>query len=479
MQPKKLFGDALFVQGINFLIKAVWILVIDRGVQNTLENNADYGSYFSILSFSILFVILLDFGINSFNTREIANDTGFIKSSLGSMFLAKLMLTGVFLVVLFAAAFILGYPQELLWLLGAIAIFQVLTSLNQFMRSTLAGLHEYRKDGFLASFDRMIVVLVCGAMLYFPALRVYLNISSFVAAQLLGAVIVTGIGFLLIRKHIATTSWTFRTNQVLRILKQALPFALLAALMAFYTRLDAVMISFMLNDVEASRYAMSYRLLDAGNMVAVLLSGMLLPLFTKNLKESGVIQNLSRTAFFALVVPGLMVVFVCSMHALWLLETLYPNKADLAEPFTLVALLFAFVPISSIYIFGTLLTASKDLSFLNILAAVCALSNLILNYFLIPVYEIQGAAIATLITQGVFAILCFLRSREKHHFTMGFFSILIHTFLIASVLAIIYWSKQFFISPLVHIVFSVTIVVVYAVGYQYFTRNKWTLNGMS
>ena len=56
---------------LNLLVKPVAIFGIDATVQNRVGAEA-YGIYFSLLNFSILFNILLDFGINNFTTKNIA-----------------------------------------------------------------------------------------------------------------------------------------------------------------------------------------------------------------------------------------------------------------------------------------------------------------------------------------------------------------------------------------------------------------------
>ncbi|MCK4288280.1 MAG: hypothetical protein KAW86_03670, partial [Bacteroidales bacterium] len=70
MQRKFLTNLALLLF-LNFLIKPFWILGIDRTVQNVVGLE-DYGFYFVVFNFSLIFNILLDFGITNFNNRNIA-----------------------------------------------------------------------------------------------------------------------------------------------------------------------------------------------------------------------------------------------------------------------------------------------------------------------------------------------------------------------------------------------------------------------
>jgi len=67
--------------------------------------------------------------------------------------------------------------------------------------------------------------------------------------------------------------------------------------------------------------------------------------------------------------------------------------------------MISFIPISSVYIFGTLLTAHGSMKILNIIAVGGILVNVILNVVLIPGYGAFGTTIATIFTQIVVALL--------------------------------------------------------------------------
>jgi O-antigen/teichoic acid export membrane protein len=67
-------------------------------------------------------------------------------------------------------------------------------------------------------------------------------------------------------------------------------------------------------------------------------------------------------------------------------------------------LMFGFIPISTTYIFGTLLTANGSIRPLNIMAAIGMTLNIMLNLLLIPKYQALGAAYVSLFTQTVTAL---------------------------------------------------------------------------
>ena len=91
---KKYLSDIAFMQVLNLLVKPVWILVIDRAVQNALTQEI-YGNYFALFNFSLMFFIVLDLGLNGYNTTEISRDTNKIVSIAGNIIGLKILLSSL------------------------------------------------------------------------------------------------------------------------------------------------------------------------------------------------------------------------------------------------------------------------------------------------------------------------------------------------------------------------------------------------
>ena len=68
-------------------------------------------------------------------------------------------------------------------------------------------------------------------------------------------------------------------------------------------------------------------------------------------------------------------------------------------------LILGFIPISVNYIFGTLLTANGSFKALNYTAGSLAVINILLNLVLIPSHKALGAAVSSLITQSIAAVV--------------------------------------------------------------------------
>jgi O-antigen/teichoic acid export membrane protein len=191
------------------------------------------------------------------------------------------------------------------------------------------------------------------------------------------------------------------------IIKKSFPFAILVMLMAFYNRLDPVMLELILPDKignsEAGIYASAYRLMDAGNMIAYLFAVLLLPLFSKMIKQKESVIQIVKLAFTLLIILSTIVALGSHFYSYELMDLLYKNHVDESAAVFRV-LMFGFIAISSTYVFGTLLTANGNLKILNIVAASGMILNLTINIVLIPHFYAVGSAYASLITQFATAI---------------------------------------------------------------------------
>ena len=399
MQKKFITNLALLLL-LNLLIKPIWMLGIDREVQNVISNSADYGVYFALFNFSFLFNIFLDFGITNFNNKNIAQNNQLLTKHLSSILILKFMLAGIYMVIALSIGFAIGYSSNQLWMLFLLAFNQFLVSFILYLRSNLAGLHLFKTDSLVSVMDRTIMIAICVVLLWGNVTDGEFKIEWFVYAQFAGYFITALITFFLViaKAEFLKLRWNYSFFQM--ILKQSFPYAILVLLMTFYNRIDTVMLERMLPDgaVQSGIYAQAYRLLDSANMIAYLFAGLLLPIFARMIKLKQRVEDMVKLSASLLLAPALIVAIGSYFYSGDLMNLMYvKNIENSAVVFGI--LMSCFVAVSTTYIFGTLLTANGNLKHLNFMALIGMLINLTLNLILIPKYQATGAAISSLITQ--------------------------------------------------------------------------------
>ena len=270
---QKFLKDMAFIQVLNLLVKPIWILIIDAAVQDALPKEI-YGNYFALFNFSLLFFIVLDLGLNSFNITEVASDNSKIKSLTGSILGIKLLLVLVYVLIVFTVGAVLGYTSTEFGLLMILCFIQVFTSLNQFLRSIVASLQRFKIDGVFMVLDRLLVILFVSVLLWSGIPQLQLTIHRFAYAQVLSLMLVFCALMFFLRSYIRQISISFKLSALLPVIKKSWPFALLVSLMGMYTYIDGVMVKGLIGDAEVGTYALGYRLYFAILMLAqVFLSG--------------------------------------------------------------------------------------------------------------------------------------------------------------------------------------------------------------
>ena len=404
---KKLLSGLFWLLLANLLVKPLWLLGIEVGVQNAVGNEA-YGFYFAVFNLSYIFNILLDLGVTNFNTRNIARHPQLISKHLSGILGIKLCLLGLYVVVTFTVGALLGYGSQEFRLLAWLCVAQALNSLILYLRSNFEGLLLFKWDSLFSVLDRVLMIVICGCLLWGPRLSVFdfhFTVFHFVYAQVAAYTLTALLALVVIgrKTHLRRIRWDRRFFLV--ILKKSAPFALLVLLMASYNRLDPILLRRLATDADAGIYAGAFRLLDALTMVCYLVSVPLLPVFSRLCREDngGELTGTLRLVFWPLMLFAVGSAVACSLLAEPLMQLFYHEGYAPYVPVFRV-LIFGLVPIGITYIFGTLLTAGGRLRQLNLLATATLAINIAANLLLIPRLGAVGSAWAALTAQTFMAV---------------------------------------------------------------------------
>lgn len=457
---KKYLGDIAFMQILNLLIKPIWILVIDRAVQEALPLDV-YGNYDALFKFSLMFFIVLDLGLNSYNTTQVSRSSGKIKSLTGNIIGLKILLSIVYLLIASSVGVTLGYKSHEFALLLLLFPLQIITSMNQYFRSIVNSLQKFRWDGVFMVLDRVLVVIICAVLIWGEIDGWELTIERFIYAQLSGVALVLFLLIIFLRKYLKDISISFNLAKIIPTLKKSWPFALMITLMGLFNYIDSVMLKYLKSDADAGVYALGYRLYYAVLMFAQIFSGVLLAFFSKNLNDKPLVYQIGNYTIKFLLLVGVTVGGLCLVYNQEIMDMLYPTKSSIQAAQAFSLLMFGFLGSALVLVFGTLLTAALELKNLNIAAGITLFINLVLNIQLIPEYGAVGAASATLVSQLLFGGICYIISQRKFKFPVEWSSFMLQALSYSGLFLVIVYGTQFLPNPIVHLaVITLTILVV-------------------
>jgi O-antigen/teichoic acid export membrane protein len=388
---------------VNIIIKPLYIFGIETEVQNIIGIET-YGLYFDYFNFVLLFQFINDPGLQNWNTQHVTGNRDSILTHLVPLFITKFLLGLIFLLVVFVVAALSGHTEWWLLLFASLNLF--LSTFFLLIRSCISGLGLYKSDSLLSTIDKLVMIIILGAIIWIPH-RFGLDLKVFVLAQSLSYIIACIIALIVLTRNIGTLPRLSFDKKVSKaMVMSASPYIWILIFMTLYSRLDGVLLKILVDDnyYQTGVFAASYRFYDAANMIGYLFAALLLPMFSyykNDRKEIKALTDVSvRYAFVSAVLICAMIYFFGAYFMKTLLDAYDPS---FLIPLYLLITAYWFVAMG--YIYGTLLLACGHLGQLNKIFGLGLVVNVLINFILIPRYGATGAAISALITQVLVLVL--------------------------------------------------------------------------
>jgi O-antigen/teichoic acid export membrane protein len=384
---------------LNLLIKPIYAFGIDVSVQNAV-GSLQYGNFYILLNFSLIFSIILDLGIENFNRREIARHQHVLNRYFSYLFPLKVILGVCYFILCSIIGYSLGWRAQEFHLLWILLFNQFLASFILYLRSNLGGLHMFKIDSFLSVLDRFVVIVICAFLLLEPVTKKAFRIEWFVYSQTAAYIISAVVAFSVVFSKATSFKFQINLKKNLGFLKKSFPFALLTLFMAAYLRIDSVLLGKLLPDgkEQAGIYAQSFRIVEILSNYGYLFTIILLPIFSRMIRKKVSVEQLTQLSFLLLFVPAFIMTLGCMFFSREIMDILYNSHLE-ESTHVFKILIFSFLGMCATYIFGTLLTANGNMRQLNIMAFSAVLLNLTLNLILIPRLGVNGAAITNVSIQ--------------------------------------------------------------------------------
>ncbi|MFT4061457.1 MAG: oligosaccharide flippase family protein [Edaphocola sp.] len=393
--------NIVFLLLVNLVVKPIWIFAIDRNVQITV-GHADYGLYSTLLNFSMVFQVLLDFGLQSYNSRTLAASPGSINSLFPNIMVAKAILSVTYTALTLAIGWLIGFRGFALYLLCILIGVQIMAYYLAYLRSNISALQRFFADSLLSVTDRLVLIIVLGILLFNPYFHHRFSISWMAWAQLAALGMAAFFAFMVCLRLSRLRKAHFDLKKVYVIWRKSLPYALLMFLMAVYMKGDLLLIERLSHKgaYEAGVYAAAYRLLDVGNNVTgVLFAAILLPMFSRMLARKEPIGPLVTLCLQLLLPLSVTVAVCCHIWGNDIMKLQLQQIATTYDGLVFSYLIFAYPGFCFGYIIGTLLTANGNISALIKLSAMAVVFSTTLNWLLIPRYGALAAALVATATQ--------------------------------------------------------------------------------
>ena len=387
------FTTALIIQKI---IAFVYFTYLARAL-----GAESIGQYVFTLSYITIFTVLIDFGTNHYITREIAKKHSNAQKIVSNIFGFKIFSSFIAVAIALVAAFLFGYSDQLINLLYIAVIVMVIESFVLSIYSIVRGFHNLKYESVATIIVHLVIMILGIVTVHFTKDISWLLLILVLAH---GLNLIFGI-FLLKRKFLFELKPAFDLIFWKKIFFIILPFALAAAFAKIWGAVDQVILAKLVDPHELGYYGVAYKLTFALQFLPLALMASLYPAMSRYFIENR--QKL--TELFSRAVNYLVLVTLPLIGGIFifgkdLLISLYTEQFEPA----LLPLQILFVSLPLLFInfpLGALLNAANQQKRQSINIGISMIASIILNIFLIPKYNISGAALASLLSNFVYFIL--------------------------------------------------------------------------
>jgi len=355
----------------------------------------EYGIFAAAIALAAILSLFIQFGFPTLINREVAANPIEGPKSIMRFLLLEVLTSIPVLVVLLPLALLLGYQGDGLIICYLAVLSEVARAAKLTLRGTFKGMGWFRTDSIAVAIERTTVVVIAITVLFGTKNLIWV-MASVVIVRFLD---IFGVVYYLNRKLNIWSTLSF--NNCLESLKIAYPFAVSGILWILFYQIDLVMIKGMGFNEEAGLYSAAYRLLEIfSSLPRVILYVIFTRLARYHANEPEKVPEQIYKATRVLLGGVLPIILVAVCFQKPLVQMLYGAKYMGSIPSLSILL-----PSLSVSMFGALtqrfLQATGREKTLPRILLITTLTNIAINFMLIPRLGGMGAALATLISEIV------------------------------------------------------------------------------
>lgn len=372
----------------------------------------DFGRYVSIFVYLSFWALIVDLGVNAILLRESARDKESAFELMRNGFTIGIIMSLFIIFASYITLKYLDYPDEVnnLFWYGALAI--IVSSRFRSFRRMLEVL-------FVVNF-KVIYITIFNALdriLFVICLFIFIRFSQSVSQTVLIVVLVDSIGTILLfgayiknfefpRLAVNLSRWKF-------LLSESLPLVFASVANMINLRIDILIMTGMITsgiliNSDVSLYRFGSLIPEAIGFIPVAIATPIFPIlskkFTANKEAFFNVYKTTLKYLMFIVFPFVCYLFIELEEIISLLIRLSLREDYLLSIPVAQILLFSQIFVCGFIVFSIGLISSNNQRLHFLIILISALSNIALNYILIPIYGIRGAAFASLISYSLFIL---------------------------------------------------------------------------
>ncbi len=359
---------------------------------------------FGLLSYSTAFVALFatfaTLGLDGIVIRELVRKPDDSREILGSALILRLI-GGVCSFIVCMGLFLLlrqsnDTASMLVAIIAAGMVFQAFDVIDFWFQSRMQSRNTViaKNGAFLAAACIKIGLILAHASLLMFVWAAFLEVT-------LGAI---GMMLLYKKSGYRLSEWYCTFARCRHMLSDSWPMVLSGLSIAIYMKIDQIMLGDMAGNDAVGIYASATKLSEIWYMIPMIVVSSVFPTIVHCKEQDEQMYYRRITRLFSLMAGiSLLIAIPMSLCSNWIVTAMYGNAYQAAGPVLAVHIW------SSLFVFYGVAQGAWDLTenltrLAMVRIVIGATVNILLNFWLIPVYGPIGAAVATVVSQALAAL---------------------------------------------------------------------------
>ena len=358
-----------------------------------------YGVFAAAVALAGVLSFFIQFGLPALLAREVAADPQKGAMSTVTFLFVELLNSAVVLICLFPLTQILGFQDNGVLICYLVLFTEICRSAKLTLRSVLRGIGEFSTETISVTIERTLAYGLASLVLFGTQKLIWV-IATVGLVRFLDLI---GLTYYISRKNNIFS--TLNLSSLWQAWRAAYPFAISGVLWILYYQVDILTLKWLAQSTETGFYSAAYRTIEIFSALPRVIFYVTFTRFAKYYSTQP--ENLPREIYRAaklLLMAVLPVVIAAGFLADILVEILYGESFEPA-----VYALAILIPSLGIKLFGNLaqqfLESTGREKLLPPLLLTTVIVNIVANIILIPYMGALGAAIATLLSEVILAVV--------------------------------------------------------------------------
>jgi len=373
-----------------------------------------FGLYSFSFAYVSIFFFLTHMGIINLLVREVAKHKDNAGEFISYTLPLVLIFSFGFLIIVNIIPILLSWNYSEQFITLAFSFYFLFDTLGRYFLNVMRAFEKMGYEAVIFTGER--ILLMCTALYCW-----YYDMSLLILVLLFATVmsLKSLISFLIVIKKFVSFSLSWSFSKISPILKEAYPFALVGLFATVIARIDLLILKSFHSIDSVAVYSVARKMIESlafipESIYFAVFPAMSIMYLHKNNKFN---QLFHKTILMMLLIaiPVSTGIFILAPQIINLLFESEFSGASIALRWLSIALAFMFVRQS----FAVVLNAVGKQHLFALIFGIAMMANVVLNFLLIPQYELFGASMAAIISEFIVLIISFPILLKYVHFTNG------------------------------------------------------------